>query len=85
MDRRRRGRESPSRREGLGQGILPAGVVTHAGADDVQVADAGLGAGYTEATALQIILAAAVKALPNCSNRLFQTVVDDKFAACKLA
>ncbi len=29
-------------------------------------------------------LAAAVKTLSNYTNHLFQTVVDDKFAACKV-
>jgi len=44
-----------------------------------------LSAGCTETTALQIILAPAVKALSNYSNHLFQTVVDDKLAAYKVA
>ena len=48
-------------------------------------ADAFLAAGYTEATALQIVLAAAVKTLSNYSNHLFQTEVDERFAAYKVA
>lgn len=60
-------------------------LVRTAGKPDQAVADAFLGAGYSEATALQIILAAAVKTLSNYSNHLFQTVVDDKFAAYRVA
>lgn len=48
-------------------------------------ADAFLAAGYTEASALQIILASAVKTLSNYTNHLFQTPVNDKFAAYKVA
>jgi uncharacterized peroxidase-related enzyme len=44
-----------------------------------------LAAGYTENQALQIVLAAAVKTLSNYTNHLCQTVVDDKFAAYKVA
>lgn len=44
-----------------------------------------LAAGYTENHALQIVLAAAVKTLSNYTNHLCQTVVDDKFAAYKVA
>ncbi len=40
-------------------------------------------AGYTEATILAVILAAAVKTLSNYSNHLFATKVDDAFAAYK--
>lgn len=47
-------------------------------------ADAFLAAGYSETQALQIVLAAAVKTLSNYTNHLFQTVVDDKFAAYKV-
>lgn len=47
--------------------------------------EAFLAAGYTEAHALQIILAAAVKTLSNYTNHLFQTAVDDRFAAYKVA
>lgn len=60
-------------------------LVRTAGKPGQAVADAFLAAGYTEATALQVILAAAVKTLSNYSNHLFQTVVDDKFAAYKVA
>lgn len=60
-------------------------LVKTAGKPSQAVADAFLTAGYTEATALQVILASAVKTLSNYSNHLFQTVVDDKFAAYKLA
>lgn len=47
--------------------------------------EAFLAAGYTENQALQIVLAAAVKTLSNYTNHLCQTVVDDKFAAYKVA
>ncbi len=60
-------------------------LVSTAGKPGQAVAAAFLSAGYTEATALQIILAAAVKTLSNFSNHLFQTEVDAKFAAYKLA
>ncbi|HUX23886.1 MAG TPA: carboxymuconolactone decarboxylase family protein [Burkholderiales bacterium] len=60
-------------------------LVKTAGKPGQAVADAFLSAGYSEATALQIILAAAVKTLSNYSNHLFQTQVDDKFAAYKVA
>lgn len=43
-----------------------------------------IAAGYTETHALQIILAAAVKTLSNYTNHLFQTAVDDQFAAYKV-
>ncbi len=49
------------------------------------VADAFLAAGYSETTALNIILAAAVKTLSNYSNHLFATEVDAKFADYKVA
>jgi uncharacterized peroxidase-related enzyme len=49
------------------------------------VADAFLAAGYSETIALQIILATAVKTLSNYTNHMFQTVLDDKFAAYKVA
>lgn len=48
------------------------------------VGEAFLAAGYAEAHALQIVLACAVKTLSNYSNHLFQTEVDDKFAAYKV-
>ncbi|WP_310449236.1 carboxymuconolactone decarboxylase family protein [Sulfuritalea sp.] len=60
-------------------------LVKTAGKPGQAVADAFLAAGYTEATALQVILAAAVKTLSNYTNHLFQTEVDDKFAAYKVA
>ena len=60
-------------------------LVRTAGKPGQAVADAFLAAGYTEATALQVILAAAVKTLSNYTNHLFQTEVDDKFAAYKVA
>jgi hypothetical protein len=41
-------------------------------------------AGVSGRDALQIILAAAVKTLSNYSIHLFQTTVDDKFAACEV-
>lgn len=47
--------------------------------------EAFLAAGYTENHALQIVLAAAVKTLSNFTNHLCQTVVDEKFAAYKVA
>ncbi|MBI5789935.1 MAG: carboxymuconolactone decarboxylase family protein [Rhodocyclales bacterium] len=47
--------------------------------------DAFIAAGYTDATALQIILAAAVKTLSNYTNHFCQTVVDDRFASYKVA
>lgn len=59
-------------------------LVKTAGKPSQAVADRFLAAGYGEATALHIILAAAVKTLSNYTNRLFQTEVDDKFAAYKL-
>lgn len=48
------------------------------------VGEAFLAAGYAEAHALQIVLACAVKTLSNYSNHLFQTEIDDKFAAYKV-
>jgi uncharacterized peroxidase-related enzyme len=60
-------------------------LVRTAGKPGQAVADVFLAAGYTEATALQVILASAVKTLSNYSNHLFQTEVDDKFAAYKVA
>lgn len=47
--------------------------------------EAFLAAGYTENHALQIVLASAVKTLSNYTNHLCQTVLDDKFAAYKVA
>ncbi|MDP1613151.1 MAG: carboxymuconolactone decarboxylase family protein [Sulfuritalea sp.] len=60
-------------------------LVKTAGKPGQAVAEAFLAAGYTEASALQVILAAAVKTLSNYTNHLFQTEVDDKFAAYKVA
>lgn len=60
-------------------------LVRTAGKPAAVVGTAFLAAGYTEAHALQIILAAAVKTLSNYSNHLFQTEVDAKFAAYKVA
>jgi uncharacterized peroxidase-related enzyme len=60
-------------------------LVKTAGKPVQAVADAFLAAGYTEATALQVILAAAVKTLSNYTNHLFQTEVDAEFAAYKVA
>ncbi|MFA7280845.1 MAG: carboxymuconolactone decarboxylase family protein [Sterolibacterium sp.] len=59
-------------------------LVKTSGKPSQAVAAAFLSAGYTETTALQIILATAVKALSNYTNHLFQTVVDDPFAAYKV-
>ena len=42
--------------------------------------DAFLGAGYSEADILQIVLAVAVKSISNYTNHLFHTPVDDVFA-----
>ena len=44
-------------------------------------ADAFLAAGYTERHILEIILAVAVKTLSNWSNHVFDTPVDEMFAA----
>ncbi len=60
-------------------------LVRSAGKPGRAAAEAFLAAGYTEAHVLQIILAAAVKTLSNYTNHLFQTEVDDKFAAYKVA
>ncbi|HUW38258.1 MAG TPA: carboxymuconolactone decarboxylase family protein [Rhodocyclaceae bacterium] len=60
-------------------------LVKTSGKPSQAVADAFLAAGYSETTALQIVLATAVKTLSNYSNHLFQTTVDDRFAAYKVA
>lgn len=60
-------------------------IVKTTGKPSRAVAEAFLAAGYTEATALNIILAAAVKTLSNYANRLFETQVDDMFATYKVA
>jgi uncharacterized peroxidase-related enzyme len=60
-------------------------LVRTSGKPDQALADAFLSAGYSETTALHIILAAAVKTLSNYSNHLFQTQVDERFAAYKMA
>lgn len=59
-------------------------LVKTAGKPGQGVANAFLAAGYTESAALQIILASAVKTLSNYTNHLFQTEVDEKFAAYKV-
>ena len=46
-----------------------------------QAVEQFLAAGYTERQILEIVLAMAVKLLSNYSNHLFQTPVDDAFAA----
>ena len=45
--------------------------------------DAFLAAGYTERHILEIIIAVAVKTLSNWSNHVFDTPVDERFAARK--
>lgn len=60
-------------------------MVRTAGKPARAAADAFLAAGYSESTILQIILASAVKTLSNYSNHLFQTEVDERFAAYKVA
>lgn len=47
-------------------------------------ARAFLAAGYTEKHIMNIVLAIAVKTLSNYSNHLFNTEVDDRFAAYKV-
>ncbi|TBR11773.1 MAG: carboxymuconolactone decarboxylase family protein [Rugosibacter sp.] len=59
-------------------------LVKTAGKPGQAIAAAFLAAGYSEAVALQIILAAAVKTLSNYTNHLFQTQVDDQFSAYKV-
>ncbi len=59
-------------------------LVRTAGKPGPAAADAFLSAGYTESQVLQIVLAAAVKTLSNYTNHLFQTKIDDKFAAYQL-
>jgi hypothetical protein len=44
-----------------------------------------LAAGYSELQAMNVVLAAAVKTLSNYTNHLFDTVVDDRFAAYRVA
>jgi uncharacterized peroxidase-related enzyme len=44
-----------------------------------------LAAGYSELQAMNVVLAAAVKTLSNYNNHLFETVVEDKFAAYRVA
>ncbi|MBI5617617.1 MAG: carboxymuconolactone decarboxylase family protein [Gammaproteobacteria bacterium] len=56
-------------------------LVRNAGKVPKAVADAFLAAGYTDRDALQVVLAAAVKTLSNYTNHLFQTAVDEAFAA----
>jgi uncharacterized peroxidase-related enzyme len=60
-------------------------LVRTAGKPAQAAAAAFLAAGYTEATVLHLILASAVKTLSNYTNHLFQTEVDDRFAAYKVA
>lgn len=59
--------------------------VKTAGKPSQAVAEDFLAAGYTETTAMNVILATAVKALSNYTNHLFQTEVDAPFAAYKVA
>lgn len=59
-------------------------MVKTGGKPSQSIGEAFLAAGYTENHALQIVLACAVKTLSNYSNHLFQTEVDDKFAAYKV-
>lgn len=51
------------------------------GRPDRAEVDAFLAAGYTERHILEIILAVAVKTLSNWSNHVFETPVDEMFAA----
>ena len=53
------------------------------GRPDRAEVDAFLAAGYTERHVLEIILAVAVKTLSNWSNHVFDTPVDERFAARK--
>ncbi|GGH49823.1 hypothetical protein GCM10010975_02400 [Comamonas phosphati] len=46
--------------------------------------EAFTGAGYSEQQALQVVLALAVKTISNYTNHLFDTLVDDAFAAYAL-
>jgi len=55
-------------------------VATRGWLDRAEV-DAFLAAGYTERHILEIILAVGVKTLSNWSNHVFNTPVDDMFAA----
>ena len=60
-------------------------LVRSGGKPEAATGAAFLAAGYTEVQALQVVLAAAVKTLSNYSNHLFETVVDDQFAAYQVA
>lgn len=60
-------------------------LVRTAGKPSPATGEAFLAAGYTELDALQVILAAAVKTLSNYANHLFETEVDERFAAYKVA
>jgi len=51
------------------------------GHPQAQAVEQFLAAGYTERQILEIVLAMAVKLLSNYSNHLFETPVDDAFAA----
>ena len=42
--------------------------------------DAFLAAGYTQQTALEVILGTSLKVLSNYTNHVAETAVDDKFA-----
>jgi len=60
-------------------------MVAKHGQPDRAVVQAFFDAGYQERDLLYIVLAASVKALSNYSNQAFQTTVDEKFAAYKVA
>jgi len=59
-------------------------LVASGGKPSAQVGAAFLAAGYSEAQALQIVLAAAVKTLSNYTNHLCRTEVDEKFSAYRV-
>lgn len=54
------------------------------GRPSAEAAQAFLAQGYTEKHILQIVLAIAVKTLSNYTNHLFETRVDERFAAYKV-
>lgn len=60
-------------------------LVKTAGKPSQATANAFLAAGYSEADALNIILAAAVKTLSNYTNHMFATEVDAQFAGYRLS
>ena len=55
------------------------------GQPDAAAVQAFLAAGYQESDLLYIVLAISVKVLSNFSNHAFGTVVDERFAAYKVA